>query len=139
MSLWQIRTEDDLRIVLKELKRIAFGEFIDDLQLSSKITEAFGIQTVKVDDVGDKVGMERLGKDDIWSNFGATLIIACIVIFLFIALLFGAIYVARRVKISDKNKKRLNDLKQKIFYNAFIRFFLLNALKFHMTAFIIMK
>ena len=82
MSLWQIRTEDDLRIVLKELKRIAFGEFIDDLQLSSKITEAFGIQTVKVDDVGDKVGMERLGKDDIWSNFGATLIIACIVIVL---------------------------------------------------------
>ena len=43
MSLWQIRTEDDLRIVLKELKRIAFGEFIDDLQLASKITEVFGI------------------------------------------------------------------------------------------------
>ena len=83
--------------------------------------------------------MERLGGDNIMSNFGATLVIATIVIVLFIALLFGAIYLARKVNISDKNKKRINDMKQKIFYNAFIRYALLNALKFHMTAFIIMK
>ena len=31
ISLWNIKVEGDLRIVLKELKRIAFGEFIDDI------------------------------------------------------------------------------------------------------------
>ena len=31
ISLWNIKTEGDLRIALKELKRIAFGEFIDDI------------------------------------------------------------------------------------------------------------
>ena len=34
MSLWQIKVTELLRLTFKELKRIAFGEFIDDLGIA---------------------------------------------------------------------------------------------------------
>ena len=42
IALWQVNLTDNLRIVMKELKRIFLGEFFDDLQISDKIVRFFG-------------------------------------------------------------------------------------------------
>ena len=44
------------------------------------------------------------------------------------------ICIARRTRLSDKNKERCDKLKGKIFYNALIRYTLLNALKLNLMA-----
>ena len=85
---------------MKELKRIAFGEFIDDIQIAQKVTNFFGISTDKGDEVDEKVGTERLGSSDIFKSFGATLVIVSIGVVLMILLLIGVIILFRKYKPS---------------------------------------
>ena len=42
IALYQISLTDDLRLVMKELKRIFLGEFFDDLHISDRIIRTFG-------------------------------------------------------------------------------------------------
>ena len=44
MTTWQINYPPTTRILLFEVKRIVLGEFMDDLDLASRIYEAFGVQ-----------------------------------------------------------------------------------------------
>ena len=44
-----------------------------------------------------------------------------------------------KVKLSEKNKKRLESVKNKIFFNALIRYLLMNALKFYMSAMVVLS
>ena len=114
------------------------GEYIEDLEVGKKISNAFGIETRnKVEHPEDDIGEDRLGSDDVFGNFGITLILAIFVILLLIVIVFIVIYVSRRTELSQKNKDRLEKLKYMIFYNAIIRFAFLNALKFNMSSMVV--
>ena len=44
MATWQVKYPPTARILLFELKRIVLGEFMDDIEFASRISETFGIQ-----------------------------------------------------------------------------------------------
>ena len=56
------------RFLLYEMRKIALGEFMDDLELSDRFNDAMGIQ-VDEDQAGaeqEKVGDDRLGPSSIF-------------------------------------------------------------------------
>ena len=42
-AVWQIDYDLNVRIFFYEVKKIVYGEFIDDLEIGSKISNFFGI------------------------------------------------------------------------------------------------
>ena len=88
----------------------------------------------------EKIGEERLGAGkSILSSFGSTLIIGSIAFILFILIIGVTIYFCKRSGQSAKCKSGIDKLKRKLFWNPFIRYILLNCLKFNMAAFVIFK
>ena len=119
------------------MKRIAFAEFIDDINAANRITAFFGMETDKGDDVvGEKIGDDRMGS--FFSNLGATLVIGSFVFALIVVAIVLLSKYGRKCKLSEKNKKRVEAIKRKIFFNALIRYLLMNALKLYMSAFVIL-
>ena len=119
------------------MKRIAFAEFIDDIDAANRITAFFGMETDKSkDDVGEKIGDDRMGS--FFSNLGATLVIGTFVFALIVVAIILLSKYGRKCKLSDKNNKRVEAIKTKIFFNALIRYLLMNALKLYMSAFVIL-
>ena len=83
-----------------ELKRMALGEFMDDIDIGKQINEVLGIPPSEESSTDEKVGEERLGSSNILESFGATLI-ACSIVFAAIVLLIViVVFIARRVTLS---------------------------------------
>ena len=101
--------------------------------MSKKISEAFNIKGSQSTDAPEQqVGLDRIGSDEISENFGVTLILGSIILALLIILVLIAIYISR----SEERKKWLKD---KIFFNPFVRYAFLNALKLNMAAMVAFK
>ena len=73
-----------------------------------------------------------MGSDEIVSNFGATLILASLIFIVMVILILFAVFISR-------TEERKEWLKSKIFYNPFIRYAFLNALKFNMASMLAFK
>ena len=56
-----------------------------------------------------------------------------------ILLIVLVIYIAKRVKLSEKTKERIVKLKASVFWNPMIRYYILNSLKLSMTGFVVFK
>ena len=83
------------------------------------------------------MGRDRLGKASIGENLGVTILFISIVFVIIILVLFLARWVFQRMKESKKCLclyERIQKLQRNIFYNTIIRYCILNALKFNMTA-----
>ena len=65
IASWQIRYPGTVNFLLYELKRIALGEFMDDLSLGNEINDAFGIPPNDQSAAEEKVGESRLGSGSI--------------------------------------------------------------------------
>ena len=125
--------------MLFELKRIVLGEFMDDLELASRISEAFGAQDDSSETaLEQKVGREKLQIDSILSSLGATLILVSLIFLLVIIVVLLSLLLLRRGRLSEKWKLRIKQLKEKVFYNPIIRYFMLNFLKFNFSSAVIL-
>ena len=82
----------------------------------------------------EKIGTDRLGSKDIFQDIGMTgLIISCAILALI--LIIGLLKLAsHRIKFPGKYVQKFNDIKNKIFYNALLRYVFLNCLKINMIA-----
>lgn len=123
---------------MNELRKIALGEFMDDLDLSSKINSFFGIEK-EAGAEEQKVGEDRLGSTSIFASFGATMLIGSIVFAGIIVVIVLLVVNRKKLKVSDKVFGILNKIKQKIFWNAIIRYLFLNYLKLNMSSFVVLK
>lgn len=61
ISLWQVRYPSTLHFILYELKRMALGEFMDDVDIAGDVMSLIGIESQKADPTEEKVNEERLG------------------------------------------------------------------------------
>ena len=139
ISQWQIKYSTNLRVILKELRRISFGEFLDDFDFTTKVTSFFGIESDKGDEVQEKVGEARQGGESFGQSFGSTLIIASIVFTLVIVIILLLTVFRKKLRCSEKNKERINKIKRKIFWNSLLRYLVLNGLKFFLAAFLVIR
>ena len=100
------------------------------------IGEAIGIEFLEKREKypTELIGDDRLGNPDPVKNLGTTFLLLTGVFVVLIIIVVVIICIARRTRLSDKNKERCDKLKGKIFYNALIRYTLLNALKLNLMA-----
>lgn len=125
------------RFLFHELRKIALGEFFDDLGLEQHVLGPIGIDIDSLSITDEKVGEDRLGGGaNVFSNFGATMILTTA---LFIFILIIVLLVIHSCKNSKKCKERIQKLKQRVFWNPMIRYFILNLLKLYMAAFVVLK
>ena len=108
------------------------GEFMDEIDIGT----AIGVEFLekKENEPTEVIGDDRLGNPNPIKNLGTTLLLLTGVFVGLIIIVLVIICVARRIRLSDKNKERCAMLKGKIFYNALIRYTLLNALKLNLMA-----
>ena len=107
MITWQVTLDATVRIVLWQLRRIVLGEFIDDLELGSKIAKKIGIEQkdVSQSDVSEKIGISRLGPDDLLQNVGPSMIIVTLLLLTMIAILVISLYVCSKCQCSERRRK----------------------------------
>ena len=86
--------------MFKELKRIALGEFFDDIDLAVRLTSFFGLDTDKGEYLEEKTGMDRLGEDSFVNNFGATLIIGTTLFILLVLVIVLLSYYRKKFNLS---------------------------------------
>jgi len=112
---------------------------MDDLTITEDVTESIGIPTEKKSATEEKVGEERLGSGSVLSSFGPTLILVS-VFCLFLIIVVGVLLcLARKYGLPPKVKSLVDKIKAKVFWNAIIRYLLLNALKLNMSGFVAVK
>ena len=138
IATWQLRTPSGSHFILYELKRIALGEFMDDLDVGTEVAGVLGIEIGDSNAVDEEVGESRLGTGSAFSNFGATLVLGSILFLLLIILIVIIVIIASRTQCSEKSKERMKKLKSKVFFNPIIRYLLLNSLKLNISAFVVM-
>ena len=136
MGLWNILMSSRCRVLFDELRRIALFEFFDDYDITGTIVSGLGIDSLMPDKdgPGQKVGKDRLGESSLLKSLGATFFFFTVLFGIFILVMIALVYLCRNTRLSEANKKRLADLKKKIFFNMLIRYSLLNALKLNLTA-----
>mmetsp|Transcript_28884 Transcript_28884/g.38508 ORF Transcript_28884/g.38508 Transcript_28884/m.38508 type:complete len:256 (+) Transcript_28884:67-834(+) len=139
MATWQIRYPGKLHFILYELKRIALGEFMDDLDVGDKVNEIFGLPPNEDSAAEEKVAEERLGSGSVAQNFGVTLLLGTIIFALLLVIILVVIFIAKRANLRDKAKDKVKSLKTKIFWNPIVRYLTLNSLKLSMTAIVVQK
>ena len=132
LGIWQISTSDRLRATQVEVKRISLGEYFDDID----IADSMGIEFLQKDEAepSEEIGEERMGDSDPLKNLGTTFILLTFVFILVILIILALVWAFRRIKLSEKNQERFEKIKGKIFFNALIRYSLLNAIKLNLIA-----
>ena len=139
IALWQVRYTTILSFLLFEFRRIALGEFMDDLDIGKVIMEFIGISFEEKSATDEEVGDERLGSPSLFSSFGPTLILGSIALIIIAVLIIVAVIVLKRTKLSEKNLQRLKRLKKKVFFNPIVRYLLLESLKLNMSSIVVLK
>lgn len=131
-----------MQTFFSKLKSTVFGEFLDELEIGKEFQRALSLpETDNADQLEEKAGLDRLGSKDIMSSMGATFIVAALVLLLIILITTVVIFFVRRSsrQCSSKCKERATSLKDKVFYNAMIRFAFVSALKLNLSAMVAMQ
>ena len=139
ISTWQVRFPSTLKFILYELKRMALGEFMDDLDLGGSIMSGLGLESGKTSSADEKVGEARLGATSPLESFGPTLLLGSMLFFLLIFIIVALLVIVKRTNPSPKCHERVAKLKKMVFFNPIIRYFFLNSLKLNMAGFIAFK
>ena len=95
MAQWQVRYPNTLQFLLYELKKVALGEFMDDLDIGGEVMNSIGIQVNKGSAADEKVGEERLGSSNLWASLGPTLILGSFVFLIIVLIIVASIVVSR--------------------------------------------
>ena len=137
IGMWNINYPRKLQFFFDELKRIALGEFVDDLGLEPRILALLNVD--EDFDVEDEVGYERFGSPDLFNSLGVTFYFTLGLFALLLATALLIIFCGRRCDLSEKNAKRLQTLEDQLFYNPVIRLTFLSALKANLTPMLVFK
>ena len=140
MSMWQVRYPHTLTFLLSELKRIALGEFMDDFDVMGIVMEWLGFEQSKSSSPTDEqVGESRLGTADAMSSLGPTLLLASIGFLLLIIIVVVILVLARRMKCSNGTRELVGKIRRAVFWNAIIRYLILNSLKLNLSGMLVLK
>ena len=134
MILWQIRIPYKAEAFLKYIKLLALMEFIPSQWFIDSISETLGISCQENDQICDdeeeKQGIEKLGTSNIIENMGIMLFLLS-----FIIILLGLVLVSRICMYKDYRwYRRYMKIRQKFFWNIFIRYILQSELKLLVSA-----
>ena len=140
MSMWQVRYPHTLTFLLSELKRIALGEFMDDFDVMGIVMEWLGNEQSKTSSPTDEqVGESRLGTADAMSSLGPTLMLASMGFLLLIIIVVVILVLARRMKCSNGTRELVGKIRRAVFWNAIIRYLILNSLKLNLSGMLVLK
>ena len=88
-------------MALKEFKRIANGELLDDLAFVQSFKQWLGLKKTK-DEAKQGVGDERLGQGGIMDDIGLTIVILSAVLIIAVILTFIALKLAKKYNVPLK-------------------------------------
>ena len=92
-----MRYPSTLQFLLYELKRVALGEFMDDLDIGNQVNGMLGLPPNEKSSTDEEVGEERLGSGSITQSFGATLLLCTIIFVVIVLVIVIIIFIAKRV------------------------------------------
>ena len=125
IAAWNIRYPHETRFMLYELRKICLGEFLKGLDLSM-----IGFDSSDSSPAEEKVGEERIGVgQSILSIFGPTFTI-CSIGFIILVLSFILLSIICKRWCG----KVIEKLRQRIFWNSYIRYTALNAMKLYLAS-----
>ena len=138
IGMWNINYPKKLQFFFYELKRVALGEFVDDLGLEPRILDLLNVEEYD-EAYEDDIGYERFGSPDLFNSLGVSFYITLGIFILVLTTALLIVYFGRRCDLSDKNAQRLQSLEDQLFYNPVIRLSFLSALKANLTPMLVFK
>lgn len=136
--MWKINYPTIPAVMLKEFKKIALGEFFDDVKFLNGVKSSLGM-TSKPDETQEGNIDQKDESGNIIDNIGLTIFFVSIGLALIVTFVVLGTCLAKKYSLSLKWQNRFNEAKTKVFFNPLIRYSLLNALKLNMTAFAVFK
>lgn len=121
-GMWGIGFTPLIKNLLKMLRSIAFGEYIEDLAIGDSISDMLGIKTSGASSSG------------VFENLGISLIVITFFALILLTFVLSCFYLAKRINKYPKCLSFLKKVKTRLFFNPFIRYSLLNYLKYTMVA-----
>eukprot|EP00353_Schmidingerella_taraikaensis_P012373 CAMPEP_0185571574 /NCGR_PEP_ID=MMETSP0434-20130131/3613_1 /TAXON_ID=626734 ORGANISM="Favella taraikaensis, Strain Fe Narragansett Bay" /NCGR_SAMPLE_ID=MMETSP0434 /ASSEMBLY_ACC=CAM_ASM_000379 /LENGTH=362 /DNA_ID=CAMNT_0028187075 /DNA_START=218 /DNA_END=1303 /DNA_ORIENTATION=+ len=139
IAIWKINLPEITRIVLFELRKVALGEFFDNIPIGDELAKFFNIPSKEDSSTEQKMDETRVGSADIFASFGPTLVLVSAILAGLVILVICSVYLSRRLGCSQKCKSCFTRIQDKIFWNSFIRYILMNALKLLMASIVVFK
>ena len=133
MRMWQIKLPPFTETIVKELKSLAFMDFIPKEKIQGHLKGTIGLEDDKKDfqevEKGpgeQEIGIDRIGSKSLIDNMGIFLLIAIFILLIF--LLLGLFYLIQRC-CPNRLHKCYQFVKKKLLYNSLLRFVLQSTLK----------
>ena len=127
MLMWQIKLPEMAKITIKELRSIAFLEFIPVELILKPIKSYLGLNKEEDEEedskdscVSSDSGIDRLGSPSLMENMGVMFLIGALLIVILVLFCLLRV-VTKRCKCAQKATQAI---KKKLFYNSFLRFVL---------------
>ena len=98
IAVWQITYPRKIKLLITEFRRMALGEFMDDLDIGSEIANAFDLSTSSETAADEKVGEERLSSGrSVLGSFGITQLLILISLCTLILILLIAMKIKSKI------------------------------------------
>lgn len=103
-GIWLITFPNLLTVVLNELKRATWGEYVDDLEIGDRISEfLWGANSETSENSMQKTGDDKLGSPNLFKSIGISVLILSFLFFLTIALVVLIVVCCRGKSLSEAN------------------------------------
>ena len=142
MRLWQINLPPITETIVKELKSLAFMDFIPKEDIQKELKDYIGlekesdeIQKIENGPGEQAIGIDRVGSTSLIDNLGVFLLIGIFIVLIF--LLLGLLYLIQRC-CPGRIRKCYQLIKKKLLYNTILRYVLQSTLKIQIAAYTIL-
>ena len=85
-----------IQFILFELKKIALGEFMDDISLGDTLMSAIGLEPSDDSATDEKLGEQRLGSTNFFASQGPTLLFMTMIFLLIIVSVIVAMIIVKK-------------------------------------------
>ena len=103
IGMWNIKYPNHLKFFFAELKRIALGEFVDDIGIEPRVLAWLDIEDYSEDDLTD-IGYDRFGSPDLFNSIGITFYMTFGLFMFILSIALLIVFIGRRSDLSYKNK-----------------------------------
>jgi len=125
MDQWKVNWPPNASMAIKTVRTIALAEFIDTNKVKQKALDFYGLNQTQPDAPARRLEVTQAMQGTRYDRIA----ISVVIILFIVSLLVVAIFFTFKSQFKDKLIKALRDLKNSIFWNGLIRFYLQSFLK----------
>ena len=125
MDQWKVNWPPNASLAIKTVRTVALGEFVDTKKIKQKAFDFYGLNQTEPTPPARRLEVTQV----VQGTRNDRIALSVVILLFLLSLLLVAVYFTFKSRFKDRLIKALKDLKQSIFWNGLIRFYLQSFLK----------